>query len=106
MGKALEASVTLYVSDALAALVNKLGDELRFVLLTSEALVKPLSEAPQSAGTTELEGLAVAVAPASGKKCDRCWHVTTDVGSYEEHPLLCGRCVTNVDGEGEQREFA
>ncbi|SES71873.1 isoleucine--tRNA ligase [Thalassotalea agarivorans] len=106
VGKALEASVTLYVSDALAALVNKLGDELRFVLLTSEALVKPLSEAPQSAGTTELEGLAVAVAPASGKKCDRCWHVTTDVGSYEEHPLLCGRCVTNVDGEGEQREFA
>jgi isoleucyl-tRNA synthetase len=48
----------------------------------------------------------MSVAAAEGIKCDRCWHVTTDVGSHDTHPDLCGRCITNVDGEGEARKYA
>ncbi|REJ62006.1 MAG: hypothetical protein DWQ28_12195, partial [Proteobacteria bacterium] len=40
------------------------------------------------------------------EKCERCWHRRDDVGSYTEHPTLCGRCVSNVAGDGETRHFA
>ena len=109
VGKALEAQVTLYATAELADNLNKLADELRFVLITSAAHVEVVDQAPSSetgAAATELAGLWVAVTTAEGEKCDRCWHVTTDVGTNTEHPSLCGRCVTNVDGDGEQRQFA
>ncbi len=106
VGKALEASVTLYASDELTAQLAKLGDELRFVLITSGANVVAIADKPSDALETEVEGLWLTVASATGTKCDRCWHVTDDVGSHAEHPSLCGRCVTNVDGEGEVRQFA
>ena len=61
---------------------------------------------PEDAEATEVEGLWLTVAAAEGDKCDRCWHVTNDVGSDEAHPELCGRCVTNVDGAGEVRKYA
>ncbi|MBO9490145.1 isoleucine--tRNA ligase [Endozoicomonas sp. G2_1] len=109
VGKALEAQVTLYATAELADNLHKLADELRFVLITSAAHVEVVDQAPASetgATATELAGLWVAVTKAEGEKCDRCWHVTTDVGTNTEHPSLCGRCVTNVDGDGEQRQFA
>jgi isoleucyl-tRNA synthetase len=106
IGGGLEAEVTLYADDNVANLLNGLADELRFVLITSKATVKPLSEAPADAVTTELSGLSVAVAKSVHAKCDRCWHHHESVGSDEKHPLLCIRCITNVDGEGEQRQFA
>ncbi|MDO6445828.1 isoleucine--tRNA ligase [Colwellia sp. 1_MG-2023] len=106
VGKALEAKVTLYTNETLAAVLNHLGDELRFVLITSAANVEIVSEQPANANATEIEGLWVSVEPAEGQKCDRCWHVTTDVGQHSAHELLCGRCITNVDGEGETRKFA
>ncbi|MDN4705321.1 zinc finger domain-containing protein [Vibrio parahaemolyticus] len=40
------------------------------------------------------------------EKCDRCWHHTPDVGTIAGHEKICGRCVSNVDGEGEVRKFA
>ncbi|GAA5647137.1 MULTISPECIES: isoleucine--tRNA ligase [Vibrio] len=106
IGGALQASVTLYADDALAAKINKLQDELRFVLLTSEAVVKPVSEKGQAAHATELDGLFVEVAAIDAEKCDRCWHHTPDVGTIVGHETICGRCVSNVDGEGEVRRFA
>ena len=105
MGKALEAEVTLYAQAELADKLAKLGDELRFVLITSGAAIST-DAAPSEAVATELEGLSVTVAQSAGTKCDRCWHFTDDVGAVEAHPELCGRCVTNVDGDGEQRQFA
>ncbi|REL34761.1 isoleucine--tRNA ligase [Thalassotalea euphylliae] len=105
VGKALEAEVTLYAQAELADKLAKLGDELRFVLITSGAAIST-DAAPSEAVATELEGLSVAVAQSAGTKCDRCWHFTDDVGAVEAHPELCGRCVTNVDGDGEQRQFA
>ncbi|MEF1168835.1 isoleucine--tRNA ligase [Vibrio campbellii] len=106
IGGALQAEVTLFADDALTAKINKLEDELRFVLLTSAAKVKPLGEKTDAAQATDIEGLFVEVAAAEGEKCDRCWHHTPDVGTIEGHEKICGRCVSNVDGEGEVRKFA
>ncbi|EMO4163354.1 isoleucine--tRNA ligase [Morganella morganii] len=106
IGGSLEAAVTLYADDALAAQLNSLGNELRFVLLTSQADVKPLSAAPESAVNSELDGLRIGFGKAEGSKCPRCWHYATDIGQDSEHAELCGRCVTNVAGNGEERKFA
>ncbi|MDA0109607.1 isoleucine--tRNA ligase [Vibrio sp. La 4.2.2] len=106
IGGALQAEVTLYADDTLTATINKLEDELRFVLLTSAATVKPLSEKTDAAKETEVEGLFVEVKATENEKCDRCWHHTPDVGTIEGHEKICGRCVSNIAGEGEVRKFA
>jgi isoleucyl-tRNA synthetase len=109
VGKALEAQVTLYTTADLAQKLAQLDDELRFVLITSKVTLNVVSDAsqvPDSATVTEIDGLWLSVAAAEGIKCDRCWHVTTDVGTHDAHPSLCGRCITNVDGEGEARKYA
>lgn len=106
VGKALEAEVTLYVSGDLAESVQQLGEELRFVLITSGATVSVVNEMPADAIKTELEQLTLTVSASTGTKCERCWHYTDDVGHDEAHADLCVRCVTNVDGDGEQRQFA
>ena len=106
VGKALEAKVTLFATETLANTLNELGNELRFVLITSSAIVEQVSQAPDDATATEIEGLWLKVSTADGVKCERCWHVTEDIGASDVHPSLCGRCITNVDGEGETRQFA
>ncbi len=106
IGGALQAEVTLFAEDALAAKINKLEDELRFVLLTSAAVVKPLSEKTEQAQATDVDGLFVEVKATESEKCDRCWHHTPDVGTIAGHEKICGRCVSNVDGEGEERKYA
>ncbi|GGZ11838.1 MULTISPECIES: isoleucine--tRNA ligase [Shewanella] len=106
IGGALEAEVTLYADDALANALATIGDELRFVLLTSKATVQPLAQAPDNATATEMSALKLQVVKATAEKCERCWHHREDVGVNPAHPHLCGRCVTNIEGEGEQRLFA
>ena len=105
IGAGLEAEITLYADEELKKQLLKLGDELRFVLITSSADVKDLSAAA-GAVETELEGLKVSVVKSGREKCSRCWHRRDDIGSHDQHPELCGRCVENIDGEGEQRAFA
>ncbi|WP_271272818.1 isoleucine--tRNA ligase [Aliamphritea hakodatensis] len=105
VGGSLEAEVTLFCAPELQAQLNKLEDELRFVLITSQAAVRPLAEAGDAVAT-ELEGLSVQVVKSEQAKCDRCWHHREDVGQNAEHEALCGRCVENVGGAGEQRSFA
>jgi len=101
----LAAEVTLYVDDEVEQDLARLGDELRFVLITSVARLKPLGEAGD-ARSTEIEGLKVAVKASEHAKCARCWHHREDVGSHAEDPALCGRCIENVSGDGEQRQYA
>jgi len=101
----LSAEVTLFCEGDLAANLKHLGEELRFVLITSEATVKPASEAGE-AELTAYEGLRVAVTPAAHAKCERCWHHREDVGSNTQYTDLCGRCVANLEGPGEARAFA
>jgi len=102
----LDAAVTLYAAPELAGQLRSLGDELRFVLITSEAQVAALDEAPAGAMIAEGIDLRVGVAPAAAEKCERCWHRREDVGDHDNHPTLCGRCITNIDGPGEVRLFA
>jgi isoleucyl-tRNA synthetase len=101
----LSSEVTLYCEDGLARNLAYLGNELRFVLITSEATVKPAAEGADAEPTSH-EGLKVKVVPAAHAKCERCWHHRADVGQHEKYSDLCGRCVTNVEGEGEARSFA
>ena len=109
IGSSLDAEVKLYCSDKLYSTLNALDDELRFVLITSYACVHPEAEAPDANTKFDLESgecISVSVEKSSHKKCTRCWHLREDVGSHSEHPDLCGRCVDNVEGEGETRHYA
>ncbi|KOC88555.1 isoleucine--tRNA ligase [Winslowiella iniecta] len=107
LGGSLEATVTLYADAQLAEKLNSLGEELRFVLLTSGAQVADYALATDEAQQSDvLKGLKIALHKAEGEKCPRCWHYTTDVGQNAEHAEVCGRCVTNVAGNGEERKFA
>ena len=101
----LSAEVTLFVDADKQALLEKLGDELRFVTITSAATLKPLSQAPAGLDDS-VPGLKVEVVASAHTKCVRCWHHQPDVGSHAGHEALCGRCVTNVDGDGEVRHYA
>ena len=103
IGGALEAAVTLYADKDIAATLVKLENELRFVLLTSQASVKPLQEAPKNAVQSDIQGLKIELAKAQGDKCPRCWHYTVD---NEPTSHLCKRCEENIHGKGEVRHFA
>jgi isoleucyl-tRNA synthetase len=94
IGSSLQAEVTLFAGPDTQALLGPLGDDLRFVLITSQARVIP-SDAD-----------CIEVIPSSAKKCERCWHYRDDVDAHSEHPGLCGRCVSNLYGEGEVRSHA
>jgi isoleucyl-tRNA synthetase len=86
-----------------------LGDELRFVLITSQARIRPAAERPADAVAAESvakEGAWISVAVDPAPKCVRCWHRRADVGTDPQHPEICGRCVTNLAGEGEARHYA
>ena len=106
IGGGLEAEVTVYANDEYRILLEQLGDELRFVLITSKAEVKPLADKPADVAAGELEGIAVSVARSHGEKCPRCWHYSDKIGVNPEHSTLCPRCVENVAGNGEVRRFA
>ena len=106
IGSGLDAELDLYCDDDLYAALGRLGDELRFLLITSEVRLHPIAEKPDTATDTDMAGLAVRVTPSKHTKCVRCWHHRPDVGRHPEHPELCGRCVENVAGAGEVRRFA
>ena len=89
----LTAKATISTHGETLNALTKLGDEARFVFITSDV------ELQQGEN-------GVLITPADGQKCTRCWHIRTDVGTHDQHPELCGRCVENVDGQGEQRHFA
>ena len=96
IGSSLQAEVEVAASGPLFEDLSSLGDDLRFVLITSAAR---LSEG--DAGTP-----AVRVTPSPHTKCERCWHWRDDVGHDPGHPGLCGRCTANLYGAGEPRRFA
>ena len=97
IGSSLQAEVEVRAAGDLYDDLASLGDDLRFVLITSAATLKKVaSEAEQG----------VTAAPSAHAKCARCWHYRADVGSTAEHPELCGRCDANLHGAGEAREHA
>lgn len=106
IGSALAAEVTLYANERVQSFLARLGDELRFILITSGATVKPMSDCPIDILPNKELGIAILVHASTAAKCDRCWHRRADVGTYAEHPELCGRCVANISGDDETRYFA
>ncbi len=106
IGGSLQAEVTLFAEPAMVEQLAKLGNELRFALITSTASLAPLADAPADAVGTEVAGLKLKIVKSEHAKCTRCWHHREDVGQHAEHPELCGRCVDNIEGQGEERHYA
>jgi len=94
VGASLQATLTITAGADDAALLRSLGDDLKFVTITSAVNV------------VDGAALAISVSPSTATKCERCWHYCDDVGSHAAHPTLCGRCVSNLDGAGEVRTVA
>ena len=97
IGSSLQSEVEIRTDTELAALLKTLGDELKFVLITSGA---------SSTAVAEPGDEQIVVTPSPHAKCGRCWHWRSDVGRAAEHPTICGRCVSNLFGVGERRSFA
>ena len=96
IGAALEADIELHCSVADQNWLSPLVDELRFLLISGDVTLVPDADA---------KTIAVSAQPTQKHKCVRCWHHREDVGTHATHPLLCGRCVSNVDGAGEVRKW-
>ena len=97
VGSSLQAELEFYVSDDNFAAMSSLGDDLRFVTITSSAKVHKV------AIETEQK---IVVSASKYTKCERCWHYVASVGEHAEHPTICGRCVSNLFGMGEARKYA
>ena len=94
IGSSLQAEVILTVPAKDMAIVEGLGNDLRFVLITSAAQVQSGAE------------LQVTARPSAERKCERCWHYRSDIGFDPSHPNICGRCVANLSGVAEERIHA
>ena len=105
VGSNLSAKVELWANEELKTVLDRLSDELRFVLITSQVIVNTFDETQGEA--SDLDGLRVQVSAAEGEKCARCWHVLPDVNTHLAHPGLCSRCIINLPtGQGEERKYA
>lgn len=94
VGSSLQATVRVTAGDEDHALLSSLGEDLKFVFITSSVELLAGAE------------LRVEVLPSTALKCERCWHWRTDVGHDVDHPTLCGRCTSNLFGAGEERRVA
>jgi isoleucyl-tRNA synthetase len=94
IGSPLQAQAAIAAPDGDYEALASLGDDLRFVLITSAASVE------------RGERLTIRVTPSAHAKCERCWHYRADVGADPAHPTICGRCVQNLSGPGEARRCA
>jgi isoleucyl-tRNA synthetase len=94
IGSSLQAEVEIAAPQADYDALASLGDDLRFVMITSAATL------------VRADSLAIEVEPSSHRKCERCWHYRREVGADATHPTLCGRCLANLFGAGEPRTFA
>ncbi len=96
IGAALEAEISLRCSVADQNWLSPLAEELRFLFISGDVEVVADDAA---------RDIAVLAVPTQKAKCVRCWHYRSDVGANATHPELCGRCVGNVDGAGEDRRW-
>jgi isoleucyl-tRNA synthetase len=93
----LQAEVTITASGEKLKLLQSLDDELRFMLITSQALAIEAGSVAKA---------PIYAMPSPHRKCERCWHWREDVGADSKHASICGRCVQNLYGPGEPRRFA
>ncbi|WP_166743378.1 isoleucine--tRNA ligase [Xanthomonas cannabis] len=95
IGAALEAEITVAADAQTAARWQPLADELRFLFISGDVTVTAAST----------DDIFVSAQPTTKAKCVRCWHHQASVGSDPRHPELCSRCVSNIEGPGEQRRW-
>jgi len=105
IGSSLDAEVRIYCGQSIYDELASFGDELRFLFITSDAMIDNLDNVDNEAIKVN-DDLYLLVKKSEHKKCVRCWHHREDVGAVNDHPELCGRCVENVSGNGEKRKFA
>jgi len=96
IGSSLQAELDIQVRGPMRESMKRLGDDLKFVFITSRATVHERRDGPIEIGVT----------PSAHKKCERCWHYRADVGADSAHPDICARCVSNLSGPGETRKYA
>jgi isoleucyl-tRNA synthetase len=107
IGAPLQAEVDVYCTAAHYAQLSALGDELRFLLITSQARVHQVTVMPPDViAASDMPEVWLRVLPTQAVKCVRCWHHRVDVGAAAQHPQLCARCVGNLVEPGESRRFA
>jgi len=107
IGASLDATLTIHADLPTQSALAESAKELRFFFITSEVTLAPLEGRPATAERVDLDGAEVYVSAAvsDAVKCVRCWHHRPDVGVDPNHPEICGRCVENVTGQGEDRRW-
>ncbi len=129
IGASLDARVEVFVNKTVLEAFASVESEIRFLSITSDFAFRDESLAPSAGGLLTVNGvdvqvddlanpriyqksvpdildhLWVVVSVAESPKCIRCWHHREDVGSHPDHPEICGRCVSNVEGPGEERKW-
>lgn len=101
VGSSLQAEVTIHAAATHdRALLQSLGEDLKFIFITSAAQVQAIENKKDMAE----DALLVHVTPSTQPKCERCWHYCADVGEHTEG--LCGRCHSHVNGTAQARQFA
>ena len=109
IGSSLDAEVDLFCGQEIYEKLSRLENELRFVLITSGARIHRDTEKSENDHHISLSNgdeIWIRVRASEHTKCVRCWHHQESVGQNDEHPELCGRCVDNVAGNGEARQYA
>ncbi|MEK4497291.1 isoleucine--tRNA ligase [Bacillus sp. FSL R12-0069] len=95
IGKSLNASITLYPTAEMKAMLESINEDLKQLFIVSEyKLGGMMEEAPADA--PKYEHTAVVVAQATGETCERCWVVSETIGKDAEHETLCERCAAVV----------
>jgi isoleucyl-tRNA synthetase len=116
IGAALEAEISINILEDADSLpfdwIQPLQDELHFLFITGEVKVirtnvPVLAIGDVSPSVKRVYGrwADVSIRKSEKPKCTRCWHHRDDVGSHPDHPEICGRCVSNVEGPGEERRW-
>ena len=103
IGSSLDAEIHLYCSKEIESVLEKFEEELRFIFITSEAKIFELGQYGEG---TNMDGLRLKVLKSEHDKCERCWHSRPEVGSLENHPSICKRCIENIEDLGEIRKYA
>jgi len=98
-GLTAEVSIAAPSASQVSQSLAKLGAEQKFLFIVSKVNLSASDNVNNSA-------YSVGIQRSQHPRCERCWHQSEDVGSHTEHPDLCGRCVSNAFGDGEQRQFA
>src|ERR1700726_4936743 len=73
------------------AVLRSYAKELPALFIVSQVQVQNAEPASASGGDG-LQGIAIKIEKAEGKKCDRCWNYSVHVGENSRYPTICERC--------------